>query len=83
MAHAPLILLLVFTIVFLFICMVLSAISAGDIKKNDLKKAHTFATITSVMCGITLLFLIISLIYYVYSSKADIKNIMKQYVNNI
>ena len=61
---ATIIVILVISMILLFISMVLSAMSASDINKNNTKSAHKYAMASALSSGLSIVLLVIALIVY-------------------
>ena len=53
-------------IILLFVSMVLSALSASEISKQNYDTAHRYATAAAVVDGLSVAVLIVALIIYIY-----------------
>jgi hypothetical protein len=56
-------------IMLLFVTMVLSSMSASDVKKGSMDSAHKYAMWSAVVSGLAVFLLVIALIIYINSSR--------------
>lgn len=72
MVNTTLIVFMIITAILLFTSMILSAMAASYVNKNEKDKAHYNASASAILSGVSLAALIIIAVIYFYTNKIEI-----------